>query len=103
MLIDLMVSCMVQLWQFWRPSAWQDALGFYIGWKRWIAVCNPFLAALYIFSGQMALKHAIIDRGLEELIWSGARLDLWVLALWLVLGVPLSSFLCIRLHNADGI
>lgn len=100
---DLKAECWVQLWQFWRPSAWQDGLGFYTGWKRWAAVCYPFLVALWVLQGLTALKNEIKTRGLEEPFWSGARLDLWVLAVWLVLAVPVFSFFCIRMHAADSI
>lgn len=92
----------MQLWQFWRPSAWQDGLGFYRGWKRWVAACYPFLVAFWVWAGLLALDNKIKYRGLEELIWSGARLDIWVLAVYLLLAVPVSSFFCIRLHAADG-
>lgn len=96
------MECLLQLWQFWRPSAWADALGFFTGYKRWLTVCYPIVSAFFVWSGLNAMQYEIKHRGLAELFWSGARLDLWVLALCLVLAVPACGFYCIRLHAADG-
>lgn len=96
------LTCLLQLRQFWRPSAWADALGFYTGYKRWLAACYPLVVAAFVWASLKRLQIEIRDRCLEELFWSGARLDLWVLALYLLLSFPIASWLSVRYNAADG-
>lgn len=94
--------CLLQLWQFWSPSAWADALGLYTRGKRRFAACYPFVAVMFAYTGPRALQQGIRDWHPNEHYWTAARLDLWVLALYLVLALPVTIFWAIRWHAVNG-
>lgn len=102
MTLFLKVMCLLQLWQFWRPSAWADALGLYTRGKRRFAACFPFVAVMFAYTGPRALQQGIRDWHPNEHYWTAARLDLWVLALYLVLALPVTIFWAIRWHAVNG-